>query len=309
MGLGWQMAPGCQAAAFAPQKIGFAVKFKDAMSAYRVLAVYVLPDERITFEVMDPKPEDRYLFHISAGKTEEIGTHKWRWEAPQTTGLYPVEIIHLQNADSMTFNVFVMVPYHQLLGDYLNGYRMGRYPLIPLKQLPIYKPPRGFVEVAAANEETLLSPHFTLKQFLCKQEGNFPKYAVLREKLLLKLELIVEKVNEKGYTCNTFNIMSGYRTPYYNKAIGNVKYSRHICGGAADIFIDENPLDDMMDDLNGDGRINYHDVEILYDIIDEMFGRPFYLPFVGGLAWYKKTSDHGPFVHVDTRGFRARWGS
>ena len=30
---------------------------------------------------------------------------------------------------------------------------------------------------------------------------------------------------------------------------GNVKYSRHVYGGAADIFIDENPKDEMMDDF------------------------------------------------------------
>jgi hypothetical protein len=131
---------------------------------------------------------------------------------------------------------------------------------------------------------------------------------VLQEKLLLKLELILEKVNEKGYRCNTFHIMSGYRTPYYNKAIGNVKYSRHIYGGAADIFIDENPKDDMMDDLNQDGKIDYKDAAVLYLIIDGLYGKRFYDPFMGGLARYKKNRNHGPFVHVDARGRRTRWG-
>jgi hypothetical protein len=125
---------------------------------------------------------------------------------------------------------------------------------------------------------------------------------------LLKLELILQAVNERGYTCDTFHIMSGYRTPYYNKAIGNVKYSRHLWGGAADIFIDENPRDGMMDDLNRDSKIDYRDAAVLYDIIDGLYGKPFYASFVGGLARYRKTPTHGPFVHVDVRGFRARWG-
>ncbi len=102
--------------------------------------------------------------------------------------------------------------------------------------------------------------------------------------------------------------MSGYRTPYYNNAIGNVKYSRHIYGGAVDIFIDENPKDDMMDDLNQDGKIDYRDAAVIYRIIDELYGKKFYDPFLGGLARYKKTNNHGPFVHVDVRGRRARWG-
>ena len=102
--------------------------------------------------------------------------------------------------------------------------------------------------------------------------------------------------------------MSGYRTPYYNKAIGNVKYSRHIYGGAADIFIDENPKDNMMDDLNRDAKIDYKDAAVLYEIIDKLYGKPFYQGLVGGLARYEKTDCHGPFVHIDVRGRRARWG-
>jgi len=76
-------------------------------------------------------------------------------------------------------------------------------------------------------------------------------------RLLLKLELILEKVNQKGYPCETLAIMSGYRTPYYNKAIGNVKYSRHLWGGTADVFIDEDPEDEMIDDLNRNGETDY----------------------------------------------------
>jgi len=124
----------------------------------------------------------------------------------------------------------------------------------------------------------------------------------------LKLELILENINRGGYQCDTLHIMSGYRTPAYNKAIRNVEYSRHLWGGAADIFIDKNPGDGIMDDLNGDDRIDFHDAAVLYGIIDKMYGKPWYEVFVGGLGKYKKTASHGPFVHVDVRGFRARWG-
>jgi hypothetical protein len=201
-----------------------------------------------------------------------------------------------------------MVPYERLEGEYLNGYHIGKYPTIPLKQLPIYKPPMGFIEVTPENEETLVAPHFKLKQFLCKQAGGYPKYLVIKERLLLKLELVLEKTNEAGYRANTFHVMSGYRTPYYNRSIGNVRYSRHLWGGAVDIFIDEAPRDDMMDDLNKDGKNDYRDAAILYDIVDGMYGKPWYARFLGGLARYKRTTSHGPFVHIDVRGFRARWG-
>jgi hypothetical protein len=298
-----------QAGGFSSQKAGYSVKFKDEVSPYRVMSVFALPGEQISLEVVEASREERYVLEATYGKVSEVSANKWQWQAPAEAGLYPVTIANRHSGESMLLNIFVMVPYSGLQGEHLNGYRIGSYPNIPFKQLPIYRPPRGFIEATKENEETLLAPHFKLKQFLCKQEGGYPKYLVLQERLLLKLELILEQTNENGYRCDSFNILSGYRTPYYNRLIGNVKYSRHLWGGAADIFVDENPRDDMMDDLNRDGSIDYRDAAVLYDIIDGMYGRSWYEPFVGGLARYKKNPSHGPFVHVDVRGFHARWGN
>jgi len=294
--------------AFDAQKAGFAVKYKDVITPYRVIGAFVLPGEKLILEVMNGKDNTTYTFRAEEGKAIRKADNTWQWESPGQSGSYALTITDNGSGETILLNVFVMVPYKKIEEDRLNGYRIGKYPAIPLKQLPIYKPPSGFIEVTEENEETLISPHFRLKQFVCKQNSGYPKYVVLKERLLLKLELILERVNEQGYPCDTFHIMSGYRTPYYNKVIGNVKYSQHLWGGAADIYIDEDPKDDMMDDLNGDGKNNYHDAAILYNVIDSLYGKPFYEFFLGGLGIYKKTDSHGPFVHVDVRGFRARWG-
>lgn len=294
---------------YSPEKASFTVKFKEEISPYHIISAFVLPGEDLTIEVQNPIPQEQYLLSASKGITTSIKNAAWRWRSPDQPGLYHLHVVHQAKADSIILNVLVMVPYSRLQGLDLDGYRIGKYPSIPLKSLPIYKPPRGFIRVTEENQNTLVSPHFRLKDFLCKQESNYPKYLVLKERLLLKLELVLEKVNEKGIACGTFHVMSGYRTPYYNKLIGNVKYSRHLWGGAADIFIDENPQDGMMDDLNGDGRIDYQDADVLYDIIDQMYGKPWYQRLLGGLGRYEKTACHGPFVHVDVRGFRARWGN
>ena len=48
--------------------------------------------------------------------------------------------------------------------------------------------------------------------------------------------------------------MSGYRTPFYNRSIGNqTRFSRHVYGDAADIYADDDG-DGKMDDLDGDGH-------------------------------------------------------
>jgi len=99
--------------------------------------------------------------------------------------------------------------------------------------------------------------------------------------------------------------MSGFRTPAYNAAIGNhTVYSRHLWGDAADIYVDADG-DGVMDDLNGDGRSDVQDARVLAGWIDRAVRRVPLIP--GGLAAYRRTAAHGPFVHVDARGFRVRW--
>jgi len=294
---------------FDSEKAGFAIKFKEEVSPYRMMSTFVLPGQRLILEAVSKNPGKIYHLLHDQGRVVSQKKNSWEWVAPELPGLCMLRIMEEDAADEIRLNVFVMVPFSQLEGEYLEGYRIGKYPAIPLNMISRYKMPQGFVRVTEENEGTFLSPHFKLRQFLCKQSGSYPKFIVLKERLLLKLELILEKVNEAGYRARTFNILSGYRTPFYNHAIGNVKFSRHLYGGAADIFIDDDPADDMMDDLNGDGRTDYKDAMVFHRLIEDMYGKSWYSLFIGGLAYYKRTSAHGPFVHVDTRGYRARWNN
>ncbi|HEX3035942.1 MAG TPA: hypothetical protein VHT73_12600 [Thermodesulfobacteriota bacterium] len=291
---------------FSPEKAGFTVKFKDEVMQYKVIGVFVLPEEVLALEASDAAKGSHYVIRYSAGKLIDAAINKWYWQAPKETGLYPVKVVDPETQDSITLNVFVMIPYDDLKRESLNGYKIGTYPIIPFRQLPNYNPPKGFIEVTPENEEVYVAPHFKLKQFVCKQEHDYPKYVVLQERLLLMLELVLENMNKNGYDIEKFSILSGYRTPYYNHSIRNKKYSRHIYGDGADIFVDRDN-DDIMDDLNSDGKLDYRDANILYDIIDSMYGEPWYERFMGGLARYRERRGHGPFVHVDTRGFLSRW--
>ena len=221
------------------------------------------------------------------------------WTAPPVPGLYSIHVLSQDQLDSITVQAFVLVPFSQLHGEYLHGYRIGRYPARPLHGLAIYHPPAGFIEVTRANENTWVSEHFQLKQFLCKQASRYPKYLVLNERLIEKLEYLLGRVQAAGYRATTFTIMSGFRTPAYNRALGNVLYSRHTWGAAADIFIDEDH-DGRMDDLNGDGRSDVRDADVLYNLFESA-------GVEGGMGKYRPTEGHGPFVHVDVRDHRARW--
>ncbi|MCJ7499498.1 D-Ala-D-Ala carboxypeptidase family metallohydrolase [bacterium] len=274
---------------------------------YRICSVFLLPGEEVSAQVPPDKSDRTYTITASQSFIQTHTTRSWSFKAPLDPGISTVLISEDGTGKTVKINVFVLVPFERVKKGQLNSYLIGEYPLKPFLGRKIYEPPRGFVEVTRENENIYISPHFQLKQFLCKQESSYPKYLVLREKLLLKLELLLEKVNENGIAADSFFVMSGYRTPAYNRAIGNVMYSRHLWGGAADIYIDQEPRDGYMDDLNRDGVINYKDAKVLYDTVHQLSGKNFYIPFIGGLGLYLKTKNHGPYIHVDVRGTQARW--
>jgi len=288
------------------------VQVRHEVVPYRVFAIFAMPGEEIPLRVLTPLPQPPVVLSTGAASgASPVPARRgvgWTWKAPSRPGLYPLSLENPVTGSSMTLQIFVMVPASEIRGGALNGYRIGHYPSTPLRGLAIYQPPGGFVEVSPENLDTPVAPHFTLGQFLCKQPGAFPKYLVLREKLLLKLEFLLAEVNRRGLRAESFFVMSGFRTPSYNRAIGNVPYSRHQWGGAADIFIDESPKDGVMDDLNGDGKVDTRDADLLFELADGLVEKESYPSLTGGLGLYGATSNHGPFVHVDTRGFPARWG-
>lgn len=234
------------------------------------------------------------------------------WRAPANPGLRTVTVTLAperagEKVETVTLNIFVMVPASKVKNGYLNGYRIGQYPS-PLRNLSAYRAPRGFIEVTAANASTSISPNFTLRQFLCKQASGYPKYLVLQPQLLTKLEGLLLEVNDRGKEADSFVVMSGYRTPYYNAAIGNAVSSYHIYGGAADVYVDVKPRDGVMDDLNGDGKQNRADATYLYRMADSYVRRHERPDLRGGVGEYGSSPAHGPFVHIDVRGASARWG-
>lgn len=234
------------------------------------------------------------------------------WRAPATPGLRTALITLAPTnaageAETLTLRLFVMVPATKVKNGYLNGYRIGQYPS-PLRNLSAYRAPRGYIEVTQDNASTAISPNFTLQQFLCKQASGYPKYLVLQPRLLTKLEGLLLEVNAEVKHVDTFVVMSGYRTPFYNASIGNSANSYHIYGGAADIYIDVKPRDGVMDDLNGDGKQSRADAAYLYRLADSFVRRRDRPDLKGGVGEYGSNAAHGPFVHIDVRGSSARWG-
>ena len=100
--------------------------------------------------------------------------------------------------------------------------------------------------------------------------------------------------------------MSGYRTPYYNKQLDDTKYSLHQWGRAADIFLDKDD-NGRMDDFNKDKVVSKEDAVALAGVLEGLPRPPSSARLSAASAFTDSTAAHGPFVHVDTRPWRARW--
>jgi len=311
MAVGWStgIALPSDSTRFDSGTASFVVRFGDTVVAHRLMAVTTMPDSTVRISVephlMQGGPTRGYRLDAPAPLAYRRSSTSWQFTAPSEPGLYPLVVTDTTSSTTVHIQVLVLNPWdHE--GRRLNGYRIGRYEREPRNGRTVYEPPKGFVEITAQNKDALVSPHFRLDQFLCKQTEATPQYALVRPRLLRHLERVLAALNAEGHEVSTLHVMSGYRTPYYNRAIGNTTtYSRHLYGDAADIYVDADG-DRRMDDLTGDGHGTRADAQYLANIVRRL-PTPGDDQFRGGLSVYGATATHGPFVHLDLRGRRVRW--
>lgn len=173
----------------------------------------------------------------------------------------------------------------------------------------IYRPPAGLIEVTPENQDLWLSEHVQLRDFITKgQDDVWPKYVAVNPRVLDKVELVVQELERMGHPVENLFAVSGFRTPWYNAKGGNTAgrgaLSRHMYGDAMDLAVD-NDRDGLMDDLNGDGRVDLADAKVIGQAVDRVEAR--HPNLVGGMHYYPPTGGHRGMVHIDTRGYRARW--
>ena len=274
------------------------LKVNDIPLDFDLLSFSLLPNDSAFIETTDGS-----TFQITNENGIDISVSNMYWKADGGSGIYSIHIEN--NSKSYKVNFIVMDTFEEIKNT-PNDFTIGTYPAKAYKNLAQYEAPKGMIKVTKENQDTFLTQHFQLKDFLVKQGSGYPKYVLVSPKLLYKLELIIAKLKEQDYHVGNMHIMSGYRTPYYNAKIGNGKSSRHIYGDAADIFLD-NDNNQAMDDLNKDGKISIHDAQILGKIIENIDKDAQYKWLIGGLGIYNGNGAHRGFVHVDTRGYKARW--
>jgi len=218
--------------------------------------------------------------------------------APDEPGFYRLALVRdsvRRVLDDLT--LAVLVPFAEKRGSRLNGYLLGTWAVERWRGAA--EAPSGFVQVTQADLSLPLSKHVTLGDFL-PHDGQtvWPRYAALDQRLLDKLELVLTELDAWAAPGRavTIDVNAGFRSPSYNRRVsGAANASRHQHGDAIDVAID----------ANGDGRVNRSDIALVQKAVEAVErANP---DLAGGLGIYTSGNFRRPFVHIDTRGHRARW--
>ena len=121
-----------------------------------------------------------------------------------------------------------------------------------------------------------LTENFALHEFRCKDGTDVPDELLeIVEELAKNLQVLREKIGKP------IIVISGYRSPKYNRRIGGARKSQHMKAKAADIIVPGMEPDEVR--------------EVILGLIKEGKMKR------GGVGRYTR------FTHYDIRGWNARW--
>jgi hypothetical protein len=274
----------------------------------QVRVLFALPGDPVVYP-MELRGEPTELAYAWVPVTDSGSVHalpltsvrplETRFEAPREPGFYRLALVRgpervLVDGPALS----VMVPFSAKLGGVLNGYRIGTYVAERLGIRNREAPP-GFVEIDEDELDLPLTKHLRLGDFVThdNQQG-WPRYAAVDGRLLDKIELVIAEIatltGTSGEASFTLDVHSGFRTPSHNRRVQRAaRDSRHQYGDAADITIDG----------NGDGRISSADTRLIARAVEQV--ERDHPDLAGGMGLYNRGG--ASYVHIDTRGKRARW--
>lgn len=222
--------------------------------------------------------------------------------APSTAGFYRLALVRDEKTRIVEgLTIAVLVPFTEKDGTMLNGYRIGTYlaERIAGKQ----EPPMGFLEITERDVDLPISRNLKVGDFLNHDgQDTWPRYAAVSPRLLDKIELVISELARwHGGTTDSvqlaLDVRSGFRAPDHNRRIRRAaKDSQHQYGDAADVAID----------ANGDGKYTSIDTRMVGLAVEIVELR--HPDLVGGLGIYTSGHSRTTYVHIDSRGRRARWG-
>ncbi len=278
---------------------------------------------------------ERYEWSVDGGRLLNITGRGLVLECPPTPGTVKlsarqIRSVTVQSAQSgesedvqeATWTLSALVQYtFDLKGDgTLDGFPIGIYPDENAPTAPYgvrsapdrYAPPTHFVRVAQSDRNFKISKYFTLGDFCTLYNDEDPTFLVIQQRLIDKLDALQAHLHANGFANKKIHIIRAYLSPnkvarLERQGLSLSEFSRHKYGDAAAIVVDGDG-DQKMDDLNGDGRVNAADTDLLAGMVEQVERD---LGQYGGLGICDGPIDDimpdTPHVVLDCRGIRQRW--
>jgi len=261
---------------------------------------------------------------------------------PEPTGLFAKKLPEITIPYEASIDCFFPRKVEEIVDGKVNGFEVGIYPdptdpeylkqtsnaAVVKAHKQIYQPPKYFYPVTPDTYRLKIFKDYTLGDFDLDPRFiklTYPRYIAINPKIFVKLEMLEQVVRDQGVALSKFKIFYGFRSPLYN--IGSREndggttlkspFSTHMYGMAVDIMIDEDN-DLVIDDLNRDGKITHADAVVLLkyvNILDKKLLEE-KSDLLGGAGsyihhdfWERGEYVQSPYVHIDVRGYRARWGA
>ena len=243
--------------------------------------------------------------------------------APENPGSYYMSFVLEAGGVSRDFDMCVFVPYRATgrradrgVDLFVDGKNIGNYRDVvhsgnaKVKENPdSYRPPVWWFRMTPDNETFEVIPGVAVGDLVAPAEDTGVRHTDLvpvNYTMWKAIEILRHAIEAKGIPGSALKVISGFRTPAYNRRIGSNAFGRHIFGDSFDFYIDLDG-DTKSDDLNGDGKVDRRDAYRIVAIIENLQADGL-LP-MGGIGIYHTVGgDHGLTMHLDMRGHRATWG-
>ena len=302
------------------------VVFNGIKIAYRYAVLMVTPgsDNQLRFVARAPGREvEVYDCDVDDGACQVEGA-ALTWTAPKKSGNYwlrvnlcfrsprPGEKNRVdQRLEWVLVCALVGYPGAMIENGFLNGFELGLYPdWREMKRKEYYKPPKYFYYMDSDLPGLFLSEHVHLGDLGYDGRAPFPQYFTLDYNLVKKLEVIHDELEARGLPSRYHYIGGGFISPKSNlertsRDSAASELSRHMWGEAIDLIIDDDG-DEVIDDLNRDGRIDVRDALFLRELVHKLEDEGKCTP--GGVGVYAPPRNSSIQLHIDVRGYATDWG-
>ncbi len=283
--------------------------------------VIVLPGENLAVSAEHPSGTGRVILNKDGEPYREDYT--LNFTAPMNPGAYYMSFTLTAEQASEPYELCVFVPYKATgrraakgLDLIVDGEDVGTYRDVKFSgndkvraNPDSYQPPVWWLRITPGNESFAVVPRLTVGELVAFTEDTGLRHTEVVPvcyRMWQAVEQLRKALEAKSIPGSALYLISMFRSPRYNRAVGSNAFGRHIYGDAFDFYIDLEG-DGKASDLNNDGKVDRRDAYRIVSIIENLQadGR---IP-MGGIGVYQTVGgDHGLTMHLDMRGHRATWG-